>query len=310
MWPIDDQVEFCLFLCNIWLWRSQTENNRSGQKLHDILLVKRVCVKWKNSWEPLNLYQSNCAAASKQALLIYDSGGLVLRRWIATLSWLVFIKRLHSLITHHMRGRLVGCTDRVTLGLLCVCVYVCLFVCGSHPHLKITPKYGAFHREPDKKGVVQNMLEKTKIWNKREHILLCSPRVCLSASNPFLKSLCRLSKFLPWGIWINCVPYNTIPQAGVKTQIWSFQRVPGFVTSCSFFSVNLIKLHLITSHSSERTLWYYMSPLWSCSKCICLNKINSFPFLSSAVVTNSCLRAIFANVSISSSTERHLLWTL
>lgn len=55
----------------------------------------------------------------------------MLRRWIATLSWLVFIKRLHSLITHHMRGRLVGCTDRVTLGLLCVCV--CVFVCVWQP---------------------------------------------------------------------------------------------------------------------------------------------------------------------------------
>lgn len=309
MWPIDDQVEFCLFLCNIWLWRSQTENNRSWQKLHDILLVKRVCVKWKNSWEPLNLYQSNCAAASKPALLIYDSGGLVLRQWIAALSWLVFIKRLHSLITHHMRGRLVGCTDRVTLGLLCVCV--CVFVCVWQPStFEDHPKIWCIPQGTRQKRCCTKYAGENKNLEQEGTYSPVLPCVCLSASNPFLKSLCRLSKFLPWGIWINCVPYNTFPQAGVKTQIWSFQRVPGFVTSCSFFSVNLIKLHLITSHSSERTLWYYMSPLWSCSKCICLNKINSFPFLSSAVVTNSCLRAIFANVSISSSTERHLLWTL
>lgn len=143
MWPIDDQVEFCLFLCNIRLWRSQIENNSTWQKLHDVLLVKRVCVKWKNSREPLNLYQSNCAAASKQALLIYDSGGLVLRQWIAALPWLVFIKRLHSLIMHHTRGRLVGCTDRVTLGLLCVCVFVCVWQPSTfedHPKIWCTPQ--------------------------------------------------------------------------------------------------------------------------------------------------------------------------
>lgn len=177
MWPIDDQVEFCLFLCNIWLWRSQTENNRSWQKLHDILLVKRVCVKWKNSWEPLNLYQSNCAAASKQALLIYDSSGLVLRQWIAALSWLVFIKRLHSLITHHMRGRLVGCTDRVTLGLLCVCMCVCL--CVAAIHIWRAPQNMVHSTGNQTKKVLYKICWRKQKSGTRGNIFSCAPRVCV-----------------------------------------------------------------------------------------------------------------------------------
>lgn len=131
----------------------------------------------KNSWEPLNLYQSNCAAASKQALLIYDSGGLVLRQWIAALSWLVFIKRLHSLIMHHMRGRLVGCTDRVTLGLLCVCMCVCL--CVAAIHIWRSPQNMVHSTGNQTKKVLYKICWRKQKSGTRGNIFSCAPRVCV-----------------------------------------------------------------------------------------------------------------------------------
>lgn len=146
-------------------------------KSYMIFCLLSVCVKWKNSWEPLNLYQSNCAAASKQALLIYDSGGLVLRRWIAALSWLVFIKRLHSLITHHMRGRLVGCTDRVTLGLLCVCMCVCL--CVAAIHIWRSPQNMVHSTGNQTKKVLYKICWRKQKSGTRGNIFSCAPRVCV-----------------------------------------------------------------------------------------------------------------------------------
>lgn len=131
----------------------------------------------KNSWEPLNLYQSNCAAASKQALLIYDSGGLVLRQWIAALPWLVFIKRLHSLIMHHTRGRLVGCTDRVTLGLLCVCMCVCL--CVAAIHIWRSPQNMVHSIGNQTKKVLYKICWRKQKSGTRGNIFSRAPRVCV-----------------------------------------------------------------------------------------------------------------------------------
>lgn len=131
-----------------------------------------------HSCKPLNLYQSNGAAASKQALLIYDTGGLVLRQWITALLCFIFIKRLLSLIMRHMHSRLAGCTDRVALGSLCVCV--CVWQPSTfedHPEIWCIP-------QGSKQKGVQNLHGKNKNMEQEgtySPVLPASVCVCVVA---------------------------------------------------------------------------------------------------------------------------------
>lgn len=92
----------------------------------------------KNSCKPWNLYQSDSTVANKQALLIYDTHGLMVWQWIVALLWLIFIKLLLSLMSsQYMTDKLDAL---IALELLCMSVFLCAGVWQSsrcEDHLKI-----------------------------------------------------------------------------------------------------------------------------------------------------------------------------
>lgn len=206
------------------------------------------------------------------------------RQWTIALLWLIFIKLQHFLIMHNSTWPISWMLWYQWTGII-VWVYVgilCVQKCGSHPDLKITSKYGAFQREPRRKGLAQICIKEPTLKNKRQeqegNIFSCVASV--SIGRPLLVVF-LLSKLLLQGIWTNSVPSRG--EHGEEKH-WS-EILPGVrVTSCSSVPVRshpppFRKLH--KHHLSQHRVVY--SIMWrlcgaAAHTFVLLTKINNFLF--------------------------------